>query len=295
MTYKSAVAGINLGGGKSVIIGDNKRRRPGGAVPRARPLHGDARRPLHHGRGHRHQPGRHGVHQARDRPRRRAARPVGRSVAGDRLRRLHGHEGGGQGAVGQRQPRREDGGGAGRAARWRTTCAATCMRKGAKLIVTDIDAEKVRRVVAGVRRRGGGPRRRSTTRRPTSTRRARSAPPSTTTPCARLKVEIIARRRQQPARRGPRTATQLEQRGILYAPDYVINGGGVINVYGELHRWPAGAGQEEGGRDLRHAAPDLRDRQAGADPDLPGRGPAGRGADRGGRWRVDVDESGGRQ
>ena len=25
MTYKSAVAGLNLGGGKSVIIGDNKR------------------------------------------------------------------------------------------------------------------------------------------------------------------------------------------------------------------------------------------------------------------------------
>ena len=29
----------------------------------------------------------------------------------------------------------------------------------------------------------------------------------------------------------------LEERGILYAPDYVINGGGVINVYGELMGW----------------------------------------------------------
>jgi leucine dehydrogenase len=34
-------------------------------------------------------------------------------------------------------------------------------------------------------------------------------------------------------------ADRLREAGILYAPDYVINGGGVINVYGELHRWPA--------------------------------------------------------
>jgi leucine dehydrogenase len=27
------------------------------------------------------------------------------------------------------------------------------------------------------------------------------------------------------------------ERGILYAPDYVINAGGLINVYGELHDW----------------------------------------------------------
>ena len=29
----------------------------------------------------------------------------------------------------------------------------------------------------------------------------------------------------------------LHARGILYAPDYVINAGGLINVYGELHHW----------------------------------------------------------
>jgi leucine dehydrogenase len=29
----------------------------------------------------------------------------------------------------------------------------------------------------------------------------------------------------------------VEEKGILYAPDYVINGGGVINVYGELQGW----------------------------------------------------------
>ena len=32
----------------------------------------------------------------------------------------------------------------------------------------------------------------------------------------------------------PRHGEQLEQRGILYAPDYVINSGGIINVAAEL-------------------------------------------------------------
>ena len=30
---------------------------------------------------------------------------------------------------------------------------------------------------------------------------------------------------------------ELQKRGILYAPDYVINAGGLINVYGELNDW----------------------------------------------------------
>ena len=44
-----------------------------------------------------------------------------------------------------------------------------------------------------------------------------------------------------------RHGDELESRGILYAPDYVINGGGVINVYGELHRWPAERAQKKAG------------------------------------------------
>ena len=38
------------------------------------------------------------------------------------------------------------------------------------------------------------------------------------------------RRRQQPARDARRTASGSHARGILYAPDYVINAGGIINV-----------------------------------------------------------------
>ena len=49
------------------------------------------------------------------------------------------------------------------------------------------------------------------------------------------------RRRQQPARRGAPRRRSWRARGILYAPDYVINAGGVINVYGELTGWPARA------------------------------------------------------
>ena len=41
---------------------------------------------------------------------------------------------------------------------------------------------------------------------------------------------IIAGARQQPARRRRRRRRRASQRGILYAPDYVINAGGLINV-----------------------------------------------------------------
>jgi leucine dehydrogenase len=36
-----------------------------------------------------------------------------------------------------------------------------------------------------------------------------------------------------------RHGDMLRERGILYAPDYVANAGGVINVYGEVSGWDA--------------------------------------------------------
>jgi leucine dehydrogenase len=51
-----------------------------------------------------------------------------------------------------------------------------------------------------------------------------------------LKVDIVAGAANNvlgEARHGD----ELHKRGILYAPDYVINGGGLINVYGELKGW----------------------------------------------------------
>jgi leucine dehydrogenase len=112
-------------------------------------------------------------------------------------------------------------------------------------VVTDIDAEKVRRVVQETG--------------------ASSVPPEAIydqeadvyAPCAlgatindetlpRLKVQIIAGGANNQLAED-RHGDLLEQRGILYAPDYVINGGGVINVYGELHRWPVERAKKKAG------------------------------------------------
>ncbi len=113
MTYKSAVMGINLGGGKSVIVGDNKR------VDREALFRA-------HGRFIETLGGRYIT-----------AEDIGTSPADMEYIKLEtdhvaglvglsgdpspvtaygvyvGHEGGGQGEVGQRQPHGQDGGGAG--------------------------------------------------------------------------------------------------------------------------------------------------------------------------------------
>ena len=128
MTYKSAVAGLNLGGGKSVIIGDNKRDATGRRCFRA---HGRfveiAGRPLHHRRGRRHQSRRHGdtsTWRPSMWPGCRAARAIRRRSPAYGV--YVGDEGRGQGAVGQGQPRGQDGAvqgcGQGGAVPLRVTC-----------------------------------------------------------------------------------------------------------------------------------------------------------------------------
>jgi len=37
----------------------------------------------------------------------------------------------------------------------------------------------------------------------------------------------------------PRHAKAVEDKGILYGPDYLVNAGGLINVYAEIQGWPA--------------------------------------------------------
>jgi leucine dehydrogenase len=54
-----------------------------------------------------------------------------------------------------------------------------------------------------------------------------------------LKVDIVAGAANNQLARGLVHGPALHQRGILYAPDYVINAGGLINVYGELNDWTA--------------------------------------------------------
>ena len=105
--------------------------------------------------------------------------------------------------------------------------------------------ERVKRVVEEFGARARVAPTRSTACRPTSSRRARSARSSTT---RRFRS---SRWRSSPA---PRTTScveerhgdELEKRNILYAPDYVINAGGVINVYSELAGWTIGALDPQG-------------------------------------------------
>ena len=54
-----------------------------------------------------------------------------------------------------------------------------------------------------------------------------------------LQVDIVAGAANNQLARGPIHGPALHERGILYAPDYVINAGGLINVYGELNDWTA--------------------------------------------------------
>ena len=178
---------------------------------------------------------------------------VGRSVAGDGARRVPRDPGVGEVALGLRRPRRQD--------RRRCRAAATSAyylakelhEAGAKLIVTDIDA-------------GAREARR---------RRVRRAAPSTRDEIYGVKADIFApcalggssttrrfrssRSRSSPARANnqlleERHGDALEERDILYAPDYVANAGGVINVYSELAGWDARARASQGRRDLRHDA-----------------------------------------
>jgi leucine dehydrogenase len=53
----------------------------------------------------------------------------------------------------------------------------------------------------------------------------------------RLQVEVVAGGANNQLLERDRHAAALEKRGILYAPDFVANAGGVINVYSELVGW----------------------------------------------------------
>ena len=244
MTYKSAVAGINLGGGKSVIIGDNKRTDRE-ALFRA------------HGRFIETLNGRYIT-----------AEDIGTSPADmEHIKLETDHVAGLLGLSGDPSPVTAYGVYVGLKATARVRWGSDSLRgrtvavqgagkvayylmrhlkeEGASIIVTDIDSEKGRRAV----REFG----------------AQEVPPDSIydqdadvfSPNAlgavindetlpRLKVEIIAGGANNQLAED-RHGDELEKRGLLYAPDYVINGGGVINVYGELHQWPVERAQKKAG------------------------------------------------
>lgn len=236
MTYKAAVAGINLGGGKSVIVGDN-RRVDREALFRA------------HGRFVETLNGRYIT-----------AEDIGTSPADMEYIKLEtDHVAGLLGLSGDPSPVTAYGVYVGMKAaakaRWgsdalegRTVAvqgagkvASSLCRylhgEGVRLIVSDIHPEKVKRAVDEFGARAVAPE------------AIYDQPADIYAPCAlgatvndetipRLKVQIIAGAANNQLAED-RHGEELEKREVLYAPDYVINGGGVINVYGELNRWPA--------------------------------------------------------
>jgi leucine dehydrogenase len=101
--------------------------------------------------------------------------------------------------------------------------------------VTDIDLERVKRVVGEFAARAVAPD------------EIYGVDADIFAPCAlgaiindktipQLKVEIVAGAANNQLLE-ERHGDMLEEKGILYAPDYVANAGGVINVYSELAGW----------------------------------------------------------
>ena len=244
MTYKSAVAGINLGGGKSVIIGDNKRADRE-ALFRA------------HGRFIETLGGRYIT-----------AEDIGTSPTDMEYIKLEtDHVAGLLGLSGDPSPVTAYGVYVGMKAaarfRWGSDrlagktvavqgagkVAYSLMQhlhaEGSKLIVTDIDEEKVKRAVQEFGARPVPPNAIYDQEADIFSPNALGAVINDDT-LPRLKVEIIAGGANNQLAED-RHGDLLEKRGILYAPDYVINGGGVINVYGELHRWPVERAKKKAG------------------------------------------------
>jgi leucine dehydrogenase len=244
MTYKAAVAGINLGGGKSVIVGDNKRTDRE-VVFRA------------HGRFVETLGGRYIT-----------AEDIGTSPADMEYIKLEtDHVAGLLGLSGDPSPVTAYGVYVGMKAaakaRWgsdrltgKTVAVQGCGKvathlcrhlhaEGVALVVTDIDAAKVQRVVQETGARAVAPDAIYDQRADVYAPCALGATVNDST-LPRLRVEVIAGAANNQLA-ADRHGDLLEQRQILYAPDYVINGGGVINIYGEIHRWPAERSQKKAG------------------------------------------------
>lgn len=116
---------------------------------------------------------------------------------------------------------------------------------GARLIVTDIDAERVRNVVNHFGARAVEPN------------EIYGVDAQVFAPCAlgaivndetlpKFRFQVIAGASNNQLKE-ERHGDMLTERGILYAPDYVINAGGLINVYGELNGWDAERAKRKAG------------------------------------------------
>src|SRR5256712_4544794 len=234
MTYKAAVAGLNLGGGKSVILGDNRTTRRE-ALFRA-----------------------HGRHVESLGGRYITAEDVGTSTSDmEYIKAETNHVTGLIGKSGDPSPvtaygvyrgikacahyRSGSDGLAGKSVALQGCgsvgyhLARLLVAEGADITCTDIDPQRVKRVVDECGATAVAPV------------EIYGVPADVFAPCAlgavinddtirRLEVEIVAGGANNQLAED-RHGDLLEERHITYAPDYVINGGGLINVNAELHDW----------------------------------------------------------
>jgi leucine dehydrogenase len=107
---------------------------------------------------------------------------------------------------------------------------------GARLTVSDIDADRIDRVVEEFGATAVEPD------------QIFDVEADIFAPCAlgavvndetleRLTVDVVAGAANNQLARSDVHGPALKERGIVYAPDYVINAGGLINVYGEIQEW----------------------------------------------------------
>ncbi|MCC6771482.1 MAG: Glu/Leu/Phe/Val dehydrogenase [Gemmatimonadaceae bacterium] len=237
MTYKNAVAGLNLGGGKAVIIGDNRTVRRE-MVFRA------------HGRFVESLGGRYVtaedvgtstadmdfVHMETDYvaglanksgdPSPVTARGVFRAIQASAMQRW------GSDSVEGKTVAVQGLGNVG------YHLCKELHAHGASLVVTDIDAVRVRRVVEECGARA------------VELDAIYGVEADIFAPCAlggiinddtlpKLRVEVIVGAANNQLLDAEKHGGELEKKGILYAPDFVANAGGVINVYSELAGWSA--------------------------------------------------------
>src|SRR5881398_1482304 len=234
MTYKAAVAGLNLGGGKSVILGDNR-------TPRREALF----RAL-------------GRHVESLKGRYITAEDVGTSTSDmEYIKAETNHVTGLIGKSGDLSPVTAYGVYRGmracvhyRSGSDRLTGKTVALQgcgsvgyhlakllhaEGAHIVCTDIDPQRVRRVVEECGATA------------VATSEIYDVRADIFAPCAlgavinddtirRLRVEIVAGGANNQLAED-RHGDLLEERHVTYAPDYVINGGGLINVNAELHGW----------------------------------------------------------
>ena len=234
MTFKAAVAGLNLGGGKSVIIGDNKTTNRE-MIFRA------------HGRFVDSLGGRYvtaedvgtnvedmdfvhmetkfvtGIGSKSGDPSSVTAHGVFRAIEASALEKW------GSASLKGRTVAIQGLGHVG------NFLSNELHAAGAKLVVTDIDAARIQRVVD------------ATGATVVPLKDIYGVKADIFAPCAlggiindetipQLQVEIVAGAANNQLLED-RHGDALEARGILYAPDYVANAGGVINVYSELTGW----------------------------------------------------------